>query len=66
MKIQKKKMGGGWGWVGGGGGGGGGGGQGGSGWRGQGGCDRRIEVSVKIKKYIYLGGSGRRGGFGSG
>ena len=46
MKIPKKKMGG----------GGSGGGLGG----GQGGCERRIEVFVKIKK-IYMGGQGGRG-----
>ena len=30
----------------------------GSGWGGQGGCERRIEVFVKIKKKIWRGGSG--------
>ena len=42
---------------------------GGSGWwRGQGGCERRIEVFVKIpkKKNIFLGGGGRGGGGGGG
>ena len=50
MKIQKKKLGGG----------------GGSGWGGQGGCERRIEVFVKIKKKIVWGGGGGwvEGGFG--
>ena len=34
---------------------------------GQGGCERRIEVFVKIKKNIFWGGGGvRGGGFGSG
>ena len=38
-------------------GGGGGSGKGGSGWwGGQGGCERRIEVFVKIKKKKILGG----------
>ena len=43
---------------------------GGSGWRGQDGCERRIEVFVKIQKKIFFfffffwggGGSGRGGG----
>ena len=42
-------------------------GGGGSGWggRGQGGCERRIEVFVKIpKKKIFLGGGGGGGGLG--
>ena len=61
MKIHKKKLGGG-GWA-----GGGVGGQWeGSGWGGQGGCERRIEVFVKIKKKIilsfFLGGGGPVGG----
>ena len=49
-------------------GGGGWGGSGeGSGWvGGQGGCDRRIEVFMKIqKKKIFFGGGGVRGGGGS-
>ena len=46
MKIQKKKL-----WVGG----------GGSGWEGQGGCERRIEVFVKIKKKLGGGGDGVSG-----
>ena len=34
-------------------------GGGGSGWGGQGGCERRIEVFVKIKKKtFFLGGGG--------
>ena len=46
MKIQKKKFGGGPGWVGGLG-------------SGQSGCERRIEVFVKIqKKRFFLGGGG--------
>ena len=32
--------------------------------RGQGGCERRIEVFVKIQKKIFLGGGGRWGGRG--
>ena len=45
MKIQKKKFGGG--------GGSGGGGWGeGSGWGGQGGCERRTEVFVKIQFFF--------------
>ena len=52
MKIQKKKIG-----VG-----------EGSGLGGQGGCERRIEVFVKIQKKKILGGGGggggRRGGLG--
>ena len=53
MKIQKKNW--------------GGGGVGGRGrvWVGQGGCERRIEVFVKIKKKNLWGG-GRGGGFGRG
>ena len=47
MKIQKKKI-----WGGG----------GGSGWGGQGGCERRIEVFVKIKKKNYGGGGPVGGG----
>ena len=47
-KIQKKKWGGG-GWVHGG---------GGPGWGGQDGCERRIEVFVKIKKKKYFFGGG--------
>ena len=40
-------------------------GQGGVGWGGQGGCERRIEVFVKIqKKKIFLGGRGQVGGGG--
>ena len=55
MKIQKKKLGGGGRW-----------GVGGRG-RGQGGCERRIEVFVKIKKKnFFLGGGGSVGGSGSG
>ena len=54
--------------------GGGGGGSGCSGWgAGQGGCERRIEVFVKIKKYLFfclfvffLGGSGSGRGSGWG
>ena len=59
MKIQKIKKNGGV---------GSGGGQvrgGGSGWGDQGGCERRIEVFVKIQKKIWGGGQGRgrdRGG----
>ena len=54
-KFKKKKFGGG----------------GGSGWGGQGGCEQRIEVFVKIqKKNIFFfwggGGSGWGGGGGSG
>ena len=51
-------------------GGGGSGGQWeGSGWGGQGGCERRIEVFVKIQKKKNLGGGGvggLGGGLGSG
>ena len=59
MKIQKKNWGGGRSGLGG----------GGSGWRGQVGCERRIEVFVKIqtKKKFFLGGVGEgsdRGGGG--
>ena len=43
---------------------------GGGGFGGQGGCERRIEVFVKIKKNIFFGGrgvvSGGGGGVGSG
>ena len=58
MKIKtKKKLGGGSG-----GGGGFGGSVGGVGlWRGQGGCERRIEVFVKIQKKNFFGGGGVRG-----
>ena len=67
MKIQKKKIGGGV----------RSGGSGGSGWGGQGGCERRIEVFVKIKKkkiffFFFWGGGlgkftkGREGGVGGG
>ena len=53
MKIQKKNF-----W---------GGQWGGSGWGGQSGCERRIEVFVKIqKKKIMGGGGGRVGGGGGG
>ena len=45
--------------------GGGGGSAGGSGWGGQGGCERRIEVFVKIQKDIRGGGPGGQVG-GSG
>ena len=57
MKFQKKKLGGVQGGcrVGGGGGGGGG---------GQGGCERRIEVFVKIKTKKLGGGRGGRGRVG--
>ena len=57
MKIQKKKffLGGGWGGV-------GGGGQWGVGVGGQSGCERRIEVFVKIQKKKHLGGGGGRVG----
>ena len=34
--------------------------------RGQGGCERRIEVFVKIQKKIWGGGSGGGGGGGGG
>ena len=34
--------------------------------RGQGGCEQRIEVNVKIKKKIFLLGGGRVGGSGWG
>ena len=53
MKIQKKKKLG-WGWEG-----------EGSGLGGQGGCERRIEVFVKIQKKKFLGG-GSVGGSGLG
>ena len=50
MKIQKKNWGGGSGWW-------------GEGGRGQGGCERRIEVYVKIqKKYFFFFGGGGGGG----
>ena len=50
MKIQKKKnWGGGSGWL----------------WGGQGGCEQRIKVFVKIQKTIW-GGSGRGGVSGKG
>ena len=49
MKIQKKKLG--WGREG-----------EGSGLGGQGGCERRIEVFVKIQKKNFWGGGGRWGG----
>ena len=59
MKIQKKNL--------------GGGGSGGVVWGvgvglgGQSGCERRIEVFVKIqKKKFFLGGTGGRGGVGGG
>ena len=62
MKIQKKNFF--WG------GGGVGGGVGwGVGFRGQSGCERRIEVFVKIQKKIFfggVGGGGRLGGSGEG
>ena len=58
MKIKKKNLGGG---------SGGGGVGGGVGLGGQSGCERRIEVFVKIqKKKIFLGGGGRLGGGGVG
>ena len=58
MKIQKKNI-----FFGGGGSVGGGGGRG----RGQGGCERRIEVFVKIqKKKFWGGGGGGRGVSGRG
>ena len=42
-------------------------GGGGSRWWGQGGCERRIEVFVKIQKnIIFFGGGGRWGGVGLG
>ena len=63
MKIQKKKFGGG-------GRGGVGGSVGGVGLGGQGGCERRIEVFVKIQKKIFFffcrGGGVRGGGVGVG
>ena len=37
-----------------------------SGWRGQGGCERRIEVFVKIQKKNFWGGGGGRGRVGGG
>ena len=60
VKIQKKKIGG----VGGGGGGGGGRGRGCE--RGEGGCERRIEVFVKIQKknFFFWGGGGSGSGWG--
>ena len=42
------------------------GGEGGVGWGGQGGCEQRIEVFVKIQKKNWGGGGGRSGGEGSG
>ena len=49
------------------GGGGPGGGGSGSGWRGgQGGCERKIEVFVKIQKKNWGGGGGGVGGVGGG
>ena len=36
----------------------------GSGWWGQGGCERRIEIVVEIKKKLKIGGRGRVGGGG--
>ena len=48
------------------GGGGGGGGSGGVGLGGQDGCERRIEVFVKIKKKSFFWGGGSRGGVGLG
>ena len=60
MKIQKKKI-----WGGGGGGGGGGWGGWGVGLGGQSGCERRIEVFVKIqKKNFFWGGLGVMWGMG--
>ena len=57
-KFKKKKWGGS---------GRGGGSVGGVGLGGQGGCERRIEVFVKIqKKNIFFGGGGRGGGRGGG
>ena len=54
-KLKKKKWGGG-GWV-----------HGGVLVGGQDGCERRIEVFVKIKKkYFFFGGGGRGGGGGGG
>ena len=42
-------------------------GGGGSGWGGQGGCERRIEVFVKIqRKQIWAGGRGEGSGWGGG
>ena len=52
MKIHKKKI------------SGGGGGVGGFGLGGQSGCERRIEVFVKIQKKKKLGGGGVGGGGG--
>ena len=40
--------------------------QGGGGWGGQGGCERRIEVFVKIKKKIRGWGVGSGGGWSGG
>ena len=53
-------------WGGGEGGSMGGGGMGGYGFGGQDGCERRIEVFVKIKKNIFFLGGGVRGGVGLG
>ena len=47
-------------------GGGGGGGGGGSGFRGQGGCEQRIEFFVKIQKKKNLAGGGGGSGWGGG
>ena len=64
MKIQKKKI-----WGGGGGRGGQWEGSGCGGvrlWGGQGGCERRIEVFVKIPPKKFFGGVGGGGGGGGG
>ena len=53
MKIQKKKW-------------GGGPGVGFGGWGGQDGCERRIEVFVKIKKKKFFFGGGGGSGLGGG
>ena len=60
MKIPKKNF-----FLGGGGGGWGVSGRGQVGGR-QGGCERRIEVFVKIQKKNFLGGGGSGGGGGGG
>ena len=52
--------------MGGGGRGGGGGGGVGVGFGGQSGCERRIEVFVKIQKKIFFGGGGEGGRGGGG